>query len=158
MFGMITPQVFWARSAEDSKFSLFNSVVYTIETRSMAFGLFWRNSFVVIPTAVELSTCIAVSPCFHPISVRVVRIGTAVCELTKMVPYYASAADDMMLRMILHTTSMMPLTVVTKSSGFLGLGGPLLIKWTPLARILAYNTERYDESECMVNCIPLTLY
>ena len=71
----------------------------------------------------EFSTLIAVGPCFHPISVRVVRIGTAVCVLTNMVPYSASAADAMILCMILYTTSMMPLTVGTKSSGFLGLVG-----------------------------------
>ena len=35
-----------------------------------------------------------------------------------------------------HTTSMMPLTVGNKFSGFLGLGGPSLRKWTPLDRIL----------------------
>ena len=86
------------------------------------------------------------------------RIGTYVCALTKMVPYYASAADAMMLRMILQTSSMIPLTVGNKSSEFLGLGSPLLRKWTPMAWLLALETERYDASECMANCIPLALY
>ena len=76
-------------------------------------------------------------PCFHPISDRVVQIGTAVWELTKMVPYSASAAYAMILRMILHTTSKMLLVVGTKSSVLSGSGGTLLIKWTPLAQILA---------------------
>ena len=61
-------------------------------------------------------------PYLHPISVRVAQIGTAVSALTKMVQYLASAADAMILRMILHTTSKMPLTVGTKSSGLLGSG------------------------------------
>ena len=85
-------------------------------------------------------------------------MGTSVCVLMKMVPYSASAADAMVLRMIFHTTSMMPLTVGMKSSGFWGLGGPSLIKWIPLARLIAWETERYDTSEYMDNCIPLSLY
>ena len=32
MFGMIIPQVLWARSPEDSKLDLFDPVVYPIET------------------------------------------------------------------------------------------------------------------------------
>ena len=47
-------------------------------------------------------------------------MGIAVCALTKMVSYSALDADAMMLRMILKTTSIMPLTVGMKSSGFLG--------------------------------------
>ena len=38
------------------------------------------------------------------------------------------AADAMILRMILHTTSKMPLVVGKKSSGFLGSGGPSVSK------------------------------
>ena len=64
-------------------------------------------------------------------------MGTAVWVLMNMVPYYASSADAMILRMIFHTTSKIPLVVGTKSSGFSGSGGPLLRKWTPLARLLA---------------------
>ena len=81
-----------------------------------------------MPTAVEFSTCMDVGPRFHPISDRVVRIGTAVWALTKMVPYLASADDAMMLRIILHTMSKMPLVVGLKSSGLSGSGGPLLIE------------------------------
>ena len=55
-------------------------------------------------------------------------MGTAVWALTKMVPYSSSAADAMILRMIFHTTSKMPLVVGTKYSEFLGSGGPLLRK------------------------------
>ena len=93
---------------------------------SMALDLFWRNSLVVMLTVVELSNWMAVGPCFHPISERVMQMGTAVWVLMKMVPYLASAADAIILRMILHTTSKMPLVVGTKSSGFLGSGGPLV--------------------------------
>ena len=75
-----------------------------------------------------------------------------------MVTYSTYAADAMMLRTIFHKTSNMLLTVGTKSSGLFGLGGPLLRKWTPLARILALETERYEVSKCMANCIPLALY
>ena len=62
--------------------------------------------------------------CFHPISEWVVHMGTAVWVLMNMVPYLASAADAMILRMILHTTSKIPLVVGTKSFGFSGSGGP----------------------------------
>ena len=40
---------------------------------------------------------------------------TAVWVLMKMVPYSALAVNAMILRMILHTTSKMPLVVGTKS-------------------------------------------
>ena len=78
-----------------------------------------------------------VSPCLHPISKRVVYIGTAVCDLTNMVPYLASAADAMILLMVLLTTSKMPLVVGTKSAGLSGSGGPSLRKGTPLAQLLS---------------------
>ena len=94
----------------------------------MALDFFWRNSLVATTDAVELSTWMVVGPCVHPISEKVVRMGTTVWALMKMVPYYASAADPMILRMILHTTSKMPLVGGTKSSGFLGSGGPSLRK------------------------------
>ena len=81
-----------------------------------------------MPTAVEFSTWMAVGPCFHPISERVVRRGTAVWELIKMVPYYALASDAMILYMILHMTSKMPVVVGTKYSGFSSSGGPSMIK------------------------------
>ena len=76
-------------------------------------------------------------PCGHPISERVVRMGTAVWELMKMVPYSALAADAMIFCMILHTTIKMPLVVGTKSSGFSVSGGPSVIKCTPLDWLLA---------------------
>ena len=100
------------------------------------FIVFWSNSLVSMPTAVELSDWMAVGPCFHLISERVVRMGTAVWVLIKMVPYLASAADAIILRMILHTASKMPLVVGTKYSEFSGSGGPSVRKLTPLARLL----------------------
>ena len=102
----------------------------------MALDLLWWNYLVAMTTAVEFSTWMAVGPCFHPISERVVRIGTAIWALTKMVTYLASDADAMILRMIFHTTSKMPLVVGTKYSGFSGSGEPSLRKWIPLARLL----------------------
>ena len=57
-----------------------------------------------------------------------VRIGTDVWALTKMVPYLSSASESMMLNMILHTTSNIPLAVGTKYSGLLGLGGTSMRK------------------------------
>ena len=83
--------------------------------------------------ALEFSTWMAVGPCGQPISERVVRMGTAVWALMKMVPYSTPAADAM----ILHMTSKMPLVVGTKYSGFSGSGGPSVRKCTPLARLLA---------------------
>ena len=38
-----------------------------------------------MPTAVDFSTWMAMVICFHPITERVVRIGTAAWALTKMV-------------------------------------------------------------------------
>ena len=75
------------------------------------FCVFWRNYLVAMPTTVELSTWMAVGPCVQPISYRVVRMGTAVWALMKIVLHSASASDAMILRMILHTTSKMPLVV-----------------------------------------------
>ena len=103
---------------------------------SMALDFFWRNSLAAMPTALEFSTWVAVGHCFHPISERLLQMGTTVWAFTKMVPYLASAVDAMILRMIFHMTSKMPLVVGTKSSGFLGSGGPSVRKWTPLARLL----------------------
>ena len=80
----------------------------------MDLDFFWRNSLVVMHTAVELSTGMAVGPCFHTIQERVVWIGTAVWALAKMLTYLASSADAMILRMILHTTIKMLLVVGTK--------------------------------------------
>ena len=56
---------------------------------SMALELFWRNSLVAIPITVELLTWMVVGPCGQPISETVVRMGTAVWDLMKMVPYSA---------------------------------------------------------------------
>ena len=67
---------------------------------SMALDFFWWNSLFAIPNAVELSTWMDVGPCGQPISERVVRMGTAVWALMKMVLYSDSAADAMILRMI----------------------------------------------------------
>ena len=104
---------------------------------SMTLDFFWQNYLFAIPTVVELSTSIDVGPCGHPISERVVRMGIDVWALMKMVPYSALAAYAMILRMLLHTTIKMLLVVGTKSSGFLGSGGPLVRKCTPLDRLMA---------------------
>ena len=66
--------------------------------------------------------------CVHLISERVVRMGNSVWALMKMVPYSASAPDAMILRMLLHMTSKMPVVVGTKYSGFSSSGGPSMIK------------------------------
>ena len=158
MFGMIISKVLLAWSPEDSKLSLFDYVTYSIEMHVHGLWFISEKIFFAMNTAVELSTWIAVGPCLHPISVRVVWIGTSVWALTKMVPYSSSAADAMTLSMILHKTSNMPLTVGTKSSVSLGLGGPSLRKCTSLVRLLSWETERYDALECMANCTALALY
>ena len=103
---------------------------------SMALDFFCQNSLVSIPTAEELSTWVAVGPCGQPISERVVRMGTAVWSLMNMVPYSALDSHAMILCMIFHTTSKMPLVVGTKYSGFSGSGEPLVRKCTPLAWLL----------------------
>ena len=82
-----------------------------------------------MPTVVEFSTWMAVGPCVHPISERVVRMGTDVWALMKMVPYSASAADAMILRMIFHTTSKMPLVVGWNFWGQVGLRRENELHW-----------------------------
>ena len=94
----------------------------------MALDFFWRNYLVAMPNTMELSTWMAVGPCVHPILERAVRMGAAVWALVKMVLYSASAADAMIFRMILHTTSKMLLVVGKNSSRFQGSGGPLVRK------------------------------
>ena len=86
----------------------------------MVLDFFRRNSLVAMPTAVEFSTWMAVGPCFHTISESVVQMGTDVWALTKMVLYLALAYDAMILLMILHTTSKMPLVVRTNLLNFRG--------------------------------------
>ena len=158
MFGMITHQFFWAWYPKDSKFSLLDSVVDPIESYIHCFWFLLVKLFFAIPTVVELSTWIAVGPCFQPILISVVCMGTAVCALMNMVQYSDSADNAMMLRMILQKTAMITLNVVMKSSGFCGLGGPSLRKWIPLAHLLAWETERYEVSEWIANYIPLARY
>ena len=85
---------------------------------SMALDFFWNNYLVAMHTAVELSTWMAVGPCFHTISERVLRMGIAVWALTKMLQYLALDADAMILRMILHTRIKIMLVVGTRSYGF----------------------------------------
>ena len=69
-------------------------------------------------------------------------MGTAIWALTKMVPYSASADDAMILRMVFHTTSNMPLVASRKSSGLSGSGGFSVRKWNPLARLDTSNTSK----------------
>ena len=90
---------------------------------SMALDLFWRNYLVEIPTAVELSSCMDLGPCFHTISERVVRMGTTIWALMKMMPYSALAADAMILRTILHMMSKMPLVAARNLLDFRGQVG-----------------------------------
>ena len=111
-----------------------------------------------MPTSVELSTWIGVGPCGHPISFSVVRICMASWALINMVPHSASAADAIMLRIILHTTCMIPLMVGTKVDGSFGFDGASLRKCIPLALLLDLETERYDPSLWIANCMSLALY
>ena len=56
--------------------------------------------------------------------IHIVRTQNYLRSIFKpMYKYSASAADTMVLRMILQTTSIVRLTVGTQSSGFFGLGG-----------------------------------
>ena len=158
MFGMITPQVFWALSPEDLKLPFFDYFVYPIESHIHCLWFILAKYFVAIITAVELSTWIYVGPRLQPISFSMVRIGIAGCTLMMMVPYSASYADAMTLRMILQTNSMILLTLGMKSSVCFGLGWPSLRKWTPLARLLSWETESYDMLEWIANCIPIARY
>ena len=66
-----------------------------------------------------------------PISSRVIWIGTASWQFKNKAPNYASAADAMMLRIILHTTYTMMFSVGSKLAGSCGDGGLLLKKCMP---------------------------
>ena len=66
---------------------------------------------LAIPTAVELSTCIAVGGWGRWISINLVRIGTAAWTLRNSAPYSASSADATMLRNIFHKIKMNTLSM-----------------------------------------------
>ena len=76
---------------------------------SMALDIFCLVIFLAIPTAVALSTWMGVGGWVLPISVKVVRMGTAAWPLRKRTPYLSSVAEAMIFQIILHKTWTKPL-------------------------------------------------
>ena len=70
---------------------------------SKAFDFFCLIVEVSIPWEVLLSVLIVVGGCGCPISIKVVRFGTAALLLWYMPTVSASAAEDITLRMVLHS-------------------------------------------------------
>jgi hypothetical protein len=66
---------------------------------------------LAIPHAVELSVCIGVAGCGHPISDNVVRNTVAFLQFSNSAPISASAADE---------TTTFIMAVVAKSAPFAG--------------------------------------
>ena len=77
-----------------------------------------------------------------PIFSSVMQMGTASWKFRIKAPNYASAADAMMLRSILHTTYTMPLSVGSRFSGSCGVGGLLLNKRMPPALLRAFGQDK----------------
>ena len=67
---------------------------------------------------------------------RVVRICTEAWPLIKRAPYLASAADDIMLRSILHNTNVNPFRTRVYLLKLVFSGLVSLSKYTPLARLV----------------------
>ena len=113
---------------------------------SMAFNFFLVIVLVAIPNALELSTWMGVGPWGKRISIGVVRMGPVFCALMNIKPNSASAADAMAFLIIWQTTYIILLMLGTQVVSFLGWGVLRAKNWTPLALLLAFETERYEAS------------
>ena len=71
------------------------------------------------------SVLIVVGDCGWPISIRVVRMGTACWPLRKIAPVSASSADDMTVQMVWHLVRIGPFGV---GVGRMGGGGGVLLR------------------------------
>ena len=87
--------------------------------------------------------------------INVVLIGTDAWPFMNSAPYYASAAEAMMLRKLLHIIKMNPLRMGVYSLNVIVSGLGSLRKNTPLDLLLAFVTERYEASLWMKRIIPL---
>ena len=71
-------------------------------------------------------------------------MGTVSWQFKNKALNFASAADAMMLRSILHTTYTMPLSVGSKLAGSCGDGGLLLKNCMPPAMLRAFGQDKYE--------------
>ena len=69
-------------------------------------------------------------------------MGTASWQFKNEAPTSDSAADAMMLRIILHTTYTIPFSVGSKLAGSFGDGGLLLKKCMPPAMLCAFGQDK----------------
>ena len=97
----------------------------------------------VIPTAVALSQCMGEGGWECPSSAKVSRIIFASFTFRKRAPSSASAAEAALSLRMTQRLRMVPFNCM----GSFGLGSQLRKKW-PDARLRAFDSERYDASEC----------
>ena len=93
--------------------------------------------------AVVLSTCTGVGGCGWPISIRVRRITVASCPFSNAAAISHSAAEDTMLRRILHKVWIGPFSLGSAES--ISLMKLLRKKWPPTL-LLAPGSTRYAPS------------
>ena len=79
------------------------SGLHPVDAPVNGLGTLLIQVFLSNALAVILSTCIFVGGCGCPISVIVVRSGTASCAFINYAPIFSSAADAMTFVMILYT-------------------------------------------------------
>ena len=82
--------------------------------------------------------------CGQPILIIIILIGTAVCAFMNIVQYYSSAADTIKFLVLLQITWMIPFRSGMQFVASPVFGGPSLKKWTVMALICAFDTERYE--------------
>ena len=93
-----------------------------------------------------------------PISSSVMWIGTASWQFKNKAPNYASDADVMMLRSILHTTYTMPLSEGSKLAGSCGDGGLLLKKCMPTSLLSVFGQDKWEASLWTHRTMSLRVY
>ena len=85
-------------------------------------------------------------------------MGTASWQFNNKAPNYASSADAMMLRSILHTMYTMPFSVGVKLEGSCGDSGLLLKKCMPPALLRDFRQDKWEALLWTYRTISLRLY
>ena len=108
---------------------------------------------LMTPDAMELSVFIGVVPCGFPISSNEVLSNSTSLALTNRSPNFAYAAEAITFSKMVATTNTATLCLVFE----VGLNLSLKKKCPPTL-LLDLDTNRYDASLCIYNCIWLAQY
>ena len=119
----------------------------------MALDLRCLTVSLMMPDAVELSICIGVGPCGCRISSNEVLSTSTSLALTNRSPNFAYAAEAITFSKMAATTNTATLCLVFE----VGLNLSLKKKCPPTL-LLDLDTNRYDASLCIYNCIWLAQY